>query len=63
MCECERNLEKTEMILTTDTGIHYKIIICKNCKKYYIKRFNWIFEIEYNANGKWFQTGKKIKIA
>ena len=59
MCNC-KHLIKTENKMVTKTGITYIVFICENCKKYYVKRFNFFYEVQHNEN-EWTQTGEKIK--
>lgn len=62
MCHCEDYLSVTDNIIVSDTGIKYHVYICKECKRYYIKRLCWLFEVKYDYNKKqWVQTGKRIK--
>jgi hypothetical protein len=52
------NMVKTENIMVTTTNIKYRVFICEGCKRYYIKRFNKLIEVQYNQSGdKWTQTG------
>lgn len=49
-------LTKTAITLNTCTGITYPIFRCDITDRYFIKRFGWLFEVEYRR-GKWEQTG------
>jgi len=53
MCNCERYLTLTENTLRTKIG-YFKVFICINCKKYYIKHFGRFKEVQYNhTENKW----------
>ena len=44
--DCKRNLVETENFCER----FGKIFICENCKRYYVKSGNFIFEVEYDRN-------------
>lgn len=50
MHDCKRYLSETVNKMVTKSGITYKVFICVDCKKYYIKRFDNIIEVEHNMS-------------
>jgi hypothetical protein len=46
MHQCARYLVRTVNKMITETGKHYIIYICENCKKYYIKRGRGRIEVQ-----------------
>ncbi len=62
-CNCERSLVETANIFETGiNNIQYKILICENCKKYFIRRFHNLFEVALDDEKCWYITGKSIYI-
>jgi hypothetical protein len=46
------------LIETVNKFDKYKVYICENCKRYYIKNFDMICEVEYNYKNKnWERKG------
>ena len=61
MCNCLNYLIETANKMTTNTGITYKVFICENCKKYYIKRFKNYLGVKFDHDKQcWEQTGDNI---
>lgn len=61
LCNCITNIVETENKFEIDAT--YQVYMCENCKRYYIKRFMYLIEIEYNRiKSTWNTTGNRLRI-
>jgi hypothetical protein len=54
-CSCSW-IRKTDNIIEIDTDKEYKVYICENCRRYYIKEHNKYVEVNYSQEYKcWYR--------
>lgn len=60
ICNCERNLVKTDNKIKDFIGIEHPIYICENCKRYYVKGSLQYYEVQHDGEGNWSNVGYPI---